>query len=86
MSKNTLYANGRMVSFDVPDQALETAKELVDMGAGLDIAITQATPLIIAAELDAIIRDERYFDENGSLKATELQRRIEELEAIGGAR
>lgn len=86
MSENILYANGRRVSFDVPDMALETAEELMDAGAGIDIAVTQAAPLIIAAELAAIIRDERYFDENGNFKPTQLTARIQELEAIGGAR
>jgi hypothetical protein len=52
MSENILYtADGRRIEFDMPDQALDTIEEMVDMGAGVEIAITHATPTILAAEL-----------------------------------
>jgi hypothetical protein len=52
MSTNILYtADGRRLEFDVPDEALETAEALKDQGASLDIAITNVTPILAAAEL-----------------------------------
>lgn len=52
MSTNILYtSDGRRLEFDVPDKALETAEELKGQGAPLDIAITNVTPILAAAEL-----------------------------------
>jgi hypothetical protein len=55
MSTNILYsADGRRIEFDMPDKALDLIEELADTGAGTEIAVTHATPLIIAAELRRI--------------------------------
>lgn len=52
MSTNILYAaDGRRVEFDVPDKALEAAEDLKDAGASLDLAVTNAAPILAAAEL-----------------------------------
>jgi hypothetical protein len=52
MSTNILYTDdGRRIEFDVPDEALDMVEELHDMGAGMEIAVTQTAPLVIAAEL-----------------------------------
>jgi len=56
MSTNILYTDdGRRIEFDVPDKALETAEELKDQGAPLDVAITSATPILAAAELKRLL-------------------------------
>ena len=56
MSTNILYtADGRRIEFDVPDKALETAEDLKDQGAPLDIAITNVTPILGAAELRRLL-------------------------------
>lgn len=55
MSTNILYtSDGRRIVFDMPDAALDLIEELVDSGAKTEIAVTQAAPLIIAAELRRI--------------------------------
>lgn len=57
MSINILYtADGRRIEFDVPDKALETAEELKDQGAPLDIAVTNAAPILAAAELRRLLK------------------------------
>lgn len=56
MSTNILYtADGRRLEFDVPDKALETAEDLKDQGAPLEVAITNAAPILGAAELRRLL-------------------------------
>jgi hypothetical protein len=56
VSTNILFTgDGRRIEFDVPDQALETAEELRDQGAPPDIAITNVTPILAAAELRRLL-------------------------------
>lgn len=55
MSMTILHTDdGRRIEFDMPDEALDLIEEMVDMGAGKEIAATHAAPLIIAAELRRI--------------------------------
>lgn len=57
MSTNILYtSDGRRLEFDVPDKALETAEDLKDAGAPLEIAVTNATPILGAAELRRMLK------------------------------
>ncbi len=57
MSTNILYTgDGRRIEFDVPDKALKTAEDLKDAGASLDIAITNAAPILGAAELRRLLK------------------------------